>query len=142
MNFRIELDACGKSFLDHWVFRSRNLQLNSGERVALLGPNGSGKSTLMLLICGYLQPTEGKVSYALNGKPIPNEHIGAHISMCLPNMETFEEFTLLQLIHLHTSMRRMLCSSNADDIIDILKFSSNEAKRQIRFFSNGMRQRL
>ena len=142
MGFRIALDACGKSFLDHWVIRNRTLELNSGERVALLGPNGSGKSTLMLLICGYLQPTEGKVSFSLDGKLIPNERIGAHISMCLPNMETFEEFTLLQLIHLHTSMRSMLCSSKSDDIIDLLNFSSNEAKRQIRFFSNGMRQRL
>lgn len=94
------------------------------------------------MICGYLQPTEGKISYSLNGNSIPNEHIGAHISMCLPNMETFEEFTLLQLVHLHTSMRSMLCSSDADDIVDMLKFSRIEAKRQIRFFSNGMRQRL
>jgi len=136
------LDACGKSFLDHWVIRNRTLELNSGERVALLGPNGSGKSTLMLLICGYLQPTEGSVSYVLNDKPIPNEQIGAFISMCLPNMETFEEFTLQQLIELHTSMRSMRCSSKSADIIETLKFSRKEARRQIRFFSNGMRQRL
>ncbi len=96
----------------------------------------------MLLICGFLQPTEGKVTYTMDGKNIPNEQIGRHISMSLPNMETYEEFSLYQLVELHTSMRNMLCSSKTDDIIELLKFSRKEAQREIRFFSNGMRQRL
>ncbi len=29
--------------------------------MALLGPNGSGKSTLLQIVCGILQPTEGRV---------------------------------------------------------------------------------
>jgi len=142
VSFSVVLEACGKSFLDHWVLRNRSLDLHSGERAALLGPNGSGKSTFMLLICGYLQPTEGKVQYFNNGKAIPSERIGAHISMCLPNMETYEEFTLEQLLEFHTSLRSMRCSSKTDDLAALLQFSSKEAKRQIRFFSNGMRQRL
>ena len=38
------------------------LQINSGERVALVGENGSGKSTLIKLLCGIITPTNGTVT--------------------------------------------------------------------------------
>jgi len=43
------------------VLQHINLQINSGERVALLGKSGSGKSTLAYLLIGFYQPTKGKV---------------------------------------------------------------------------------
>lgn len=116
--------------------------MESGEKIALLGPNGSGKSTLMLLLAGYLQATEGTVSYFLNDHQLKHTHAGAQIGMCLPNMETFDDFTLEQLLTLHTSMRRMRCTAQVAELASLLQFSQAESKRQIRFFSNGMRQRL
>ncbi|MBS11170.1 MAG: energy-coupling factor transporter ATPase [Gemmatimonadetes bacterium] len=41
-----------------------NLDLRSGERVAILGPNGSGKSTLLKCIVGLLPPTAGTIDLA------------------------------------------------------------------------------
>jgi ABC-2 type transport system ATP-binding protein len=38
-----------------------NLDIRRGEIFALLGPNGAGKTTLIGIICGILQPSEGKV---------------------------------------------------------------------------------
>ena len=39
-----------------------NLEIASGEIFALLGPNGAGKTTLISIICGIVNPSEGKVS--------------------------------------------------------------------------------
>ncbi len=38
-----------------------NLTIKPGEKLAIVGLNGAGKTTLIKLICGFLDPTEGKV---------------------------------------------------------------------------------
>jgi ABC-type glutathione transport system ATPase component len=62
----------------HVMFRSRgvthavngvNLEVRSGEIVALVGQSGSGKTTLARTILGLQQPTRGSVVY--DGKPVP-----------------------------------------------------------------------
>jgi putative ABC transport system ATP-binding protein len=49
---------------DIHVLRELNLQVPSGEFLALMGPSGSGKSTLLNLIGGLDRPTKGSVSIA------------------------------------------------------------------------------
>ncbi len=46
------------------LFEGLSLQLEPGERVALLGRNGTGKTTLMKLIAGLMKPDGGKVDYS------------------------------------------------------------------------------
>jgi ATP-binding cassette subfamily F protein 3 len=47
------------SYGDKVVFLGANLDIDRGDRIALLGPNGSGKSTLLRLLMGSEKPTEG-----------------------------------------------------------------------------------
>src|SRR4051812_23815809 len=44
------------------VFSNLNLQLSSGEALALVGANGSGKSSLLRLIAGLLRPSAGRIA--------------------------------------------------------------------------------
>jgi len=45
-----------------------NLEINPGEKLAVLGLNGAGKTTLVKLICGFYDPTVGEV--LMNGENI------------------------------------------------------------------------
>ena len=45
-----------------------NLTLHPGEKLAIVGLNGAGKTTLVKLLCGLLDPTEGRV--LLDGRDI------------------------------------------------------------------------
>src|SRR3954463_14095762 len=38
-----------------------DLEIQRGEIFALLGPNGAGKTTLISIVCGIVNPTEGRV---------------------------------------------------------------------------------
>ena len=45
-----------------------NLTVHAGEKLAIVGLNGAGKTTLIKLICGFLDPTAGRVLF--NGKDV------------------------------------------------------------------------
>jgi len=45
-----------------------NIEVNSGEFVAVIGPNGSGKTTLLNICTGYVKPQSGSVQ--LDGRDI------------------------------------------------------------------------
>ena len=48
----------------HPVLQNINLEIRKGEIFALLGPNGAGKTTLISIICGIVNPGEGRVRVA------------------------------------------------------------------------------
>lgn len=52
----INLQNISKSFGELQVLEDINLQLNYGDKLALIGENGTGKSTLLQIIAGELEP--------------------------------------------------------------------------------------
>ncbi len=51
----------GKSFGAQRLFENIDFIIHKGDRIGLIGPNGSGKSTLLKVLCGLIDPDEGKV---------------------------------------------------------------------------------
>lgn len=45
------------------IFSSLNLDIQSGESVAIVAPSGFGKTTLLKLMAGFLKPTSGKIYF-------------------------------------------------------------------------------
>ena len=45
------------------IFSSLNLEIESGESVAIVAPSGFGKTTLLKLMAGFLKPTSGKIYF-------------------------------------------------------------------------------
>ncbi|MCA9132946.1 MAG: ABC-F family ATP-binding cassette domain-containing protein, partial [Planctomycetales bacterium] len=56
-----------KTFGDRAVLREVNLELRSGDHVALVGPNGTGKTTLLKILTGQLEPDRGDVQLPTAG---------------------------------------------------------------------------
>lgn len=67
-----------------------NLTLHPGEKLAVVGLNGAGKTTLIKLICGFLDPTEGRV--LLDGKDIRDFNRADYYTLF---SAVFQSFSLL-----------------------------------------------
>jgi ATP-binding cassette, subfamily F, member 3 len=57
-NASFQYDKTGKV-----IFKKADLEITSGEKIALVGPNGAGKSTLLRCILGKHNLTEGSIYY-------------------------------------------------------------------------------
>lgn len=62
----------------HVGLKDINMQVNSGESLAILGANGSGKSTLLKILAGLAFPSHGKIT-AL-GKPLSQDALSGEFS--------------------------------------------------------------
>ena len=65
---RIEELAFAYTNSDGPALRGINLELRTGETLALVGPSGGGKSTLMSMICRFFDPDSGRIT--VDGKDI------------------------------------------------------------------------
>jgi ABC-type multidrug transport system ATPase subunit len=137
----IELTQVGKKYLLEWVLRGVDYQFLAGGRYAITGPNGSGKSTLLKMICGHLTPSKGTLVYRQNGKKIDRSEAYRLLSYAAPYIELIEEFTLEEALQFHRQFKSFQAGLDDKALIALLGFERS-AKKMIRNFSSGMKQRL
>lgn len=61
------------------VLRNVNLELENGERLALIGPSGGGKTTLLKVIAGLIPVSGGEILF--NGKPMIDQRLNRKLTV-------------------------------------------------------------
>lgn len=137
----IRLEGIGKRFSTDWIFRGVSCRFEEHSVSAILGRNGSGKSTLLQVLAGSLHPTEGTVTYLLDGKAVEHDKIYRHLAMVAPYIDLIDEFTLAETVKFHFSFKNFLPGHNIGTLTDLLDFPAMKNK-PVRKYSSGMKQRL
>jgi ABC-2 type transport system ATP-binding protein len=119
-----------------------NLEIRRGEIFGLLGPNGAGKTTLIGIICGIVNPSDGKVS--VDGHDIIRDYRATHSLIGLvPQELTTDAF---ETVWATVSFSRGLFGkpANPDYITKVLKDVSlyDRKDSKIRTLSGGMKRRV
>lgn len=57
----VEIEQISKSFDGKVLVKDFSYNLLRGDRVGIIGPNGYGKTTLVRMICGLLEPDQGRI---------------------------------------------------------------------------------
>lgn len=88
----LKMEGIRKSFNRLEVLHGINLEVKSGEIVALLGENGAGKSTLMKILAGVHLPSSGKISIEEQEVEIGNPKESQQLKISIIH----QEFNLLK----------------------------------------------
>jgi ABC-type multidrug transport system fused ATPase/permease subunit len=114
---------------DRFALKNLNLDIRSGEMIALVGPTGAGKTTIASLAARFYDPTEGKVLIdGLDLKELPREYLRQRLGMVL--QEPF-----LYSLSVAENIKYNHPTASLDDIIRVSKAAGahefiNELKNQ------------
>ena len=125
----------GTTAVDGITFTAR-----PGSVTGFLGPNGAGKSTAMRMMTGLTAPTAGRA--LILGRPYrelpnPGRQVGVMLDAAAQHPgRTGREVLRLAALQLGVEPGRVAAS------LDLVGLTPAEAKRRVRDYSLGMRQRL
>jgi ABC-type multidrug transport system ATPase subunit len=136
---RCELKGISKRFGRDWILKDIDLDIATGQRLALLGSNGSGKSTLLRIIAGQLGPSKGEIIYHMEGIRSAPDELFAHLSFVAPYIDVYRQFTFGELLDFHFSLKSLRKGFSKEEVIDSIALPSNKA---LSSFSSGMMQRV
>lgn len=125
---------------------SVNLSIGEG-MFGLLGPNGAGKSTLMKILAGLLEPTSGKVT--MDGADLSDPaRRAAHYERLgyLPqDFGFYGHLTGQKMLEFLLELKGVTAPKGrralAQDLLERVNLAQ-AARRKVREYSGGMRQRL
>lgn len=122
--------------------RSVDLDLVSGEAVALFGANGSGKTTLLRLVATLVRPTtgDGRVLEADLRAPMDVEMIRPHIGLVGHEPALYPSLTLRENLELWAGLYERE-ATRVDAALETVGLTG-AADRPVGRSSNGMRRRL
>jgi ABC-2 type transport system ATP-binding protein len=111
-----------------------------GRVTGFLGPNGAGKTTTMRVMVGLTPATSGRVT--IGGHlyhDIPNP--GLHVGVLLDASAQHAGRTGREILTIGAQTMG-LPDSRVDEMLDLVSLDKTEAKRRLRNYSLGMKQRL
>jgi ABC-2 type transport system ATP-binding protein len=136
----IEAKNLSKRYGDALAVDDVSFHCEPGTVTGFLGPNGAGKSTTMRMVCGLTRPTTG--SAAVTGVPyhrLPNP--GREVGVLLDASAMHDGRTGRETLALST--RTMgIGDDRVEEMLRAVELDGPPARRRVRGYSLGMRQRL
>jgi ABC-2 type transport system ATP-binding protein len=117
-----------------------DLEVASGEIYGFLGPNGAGKSTTMRIMVGLTPASRGRVligGHRYADLPNPGRHVGVLLDASAQHAgRTGREVLTIGAITMGLPVSRV------DELLELVSLTQSEARRRVKNYSLGMRQRL
>ncbi|OME82115.1 bacitracin ABC transporter ATP-binding protein [Paenibacillus sp. FSL A5-0031] len=136
----IETKGLSKRYKGRYAVSNLNLKIAKGDIYGFLGPNGAGKTTTIRMLLGLIQPSGGSVH--IFGKSLNKERLSI-LRRVGSLVEYPSYYGHLSAVDNLEAIRRILGApvSKIAEVLDIVGLTK-EARRPVKGFSLGMKQRL
>jgi ABC-2 type transport system ATP-binding protein len=136
----ITVEHLSKRYGSHPAVDDVSFTCEPGTVTGFLGPNGAGKSTTMRMICGLTPPTAGTAT--VDGQPYKRlGNPGRRIGVLLDASAQHAGRTGREVLSL-AALTMGLDKGRVEESLDRVGLNSTAAKRRVKAYSLGMRQRL
>ena len=136
----ISAEGLTKRYGPHTAVNDVSFTCQPGTVTGFLGPNGAGKSTTMRMICGLTPPTAGTSTIGgVEYRRLPNP--GRQIGVLLDASAQHGGRTGREVLAL-SAMVMGLDRRQVRQKLELVGLDAPAAKRRVRAYSLGMRQRL
>lgn len=140
MTNAIELYDLGKTFGQDVVLKGVNRNFEAGKIHGIVGNNGSGKTVMFKLICGFLQPTTGKV--VVQGKQIGRDvDFPQDLGLIIETPGFLPQLSGIRNLEILASLKKKIGLREAANAIRRVGLDPMSTK-PVGKYSLGMRQRL
>lgn len=140
MTNAIELYDLGKTFGQDVVLKEVNRNFEAGKIHGIVGNNGSGKTVMFKLICGFLQPTTGKV--IVQGKQIGRDaDFPEDLGLIIETPGFLPQLSGIRNLEILASLKKKIGLKEAANAIRRVGLDPMSPK-PVGKYSLGMRQRL
>ncbi len=118
-----------------------SISLESGRIYGFVGSNGAGKTTLMRIVCGLSRPTSG--SFSIFGAESEKELQQARqrVGSLIESPVFYPEMTARQNLIAQSIICDVKGTEHVDRLLEAVGLSKNSAKKSLKHFSTGMKQR-
>jgi ABC-type multidrug transport system ATPase subunit len=140
-SLEIHVNRLGKRFNREWIFRNLDYTFKPAHVYAVTGPNGSGKSTFLQVLWGQLPQSTGELKYQHTTGEVPVDEIYKYLTVATPYLDLIEEFTLIEHLRFHFSLKSSRSGMTVSTILEKMKLTHAQHKH-IANFSSGMKQRV
>ncbi len=138
----IEADSVSKAFGDKHIANGFSIQIQRGDRVALVGPNGVGKTTLLNILIGKMVPDSGQVKLGTKLLPILFDQNRDALD---PNATLWETLTGDTELGVSGRNDQILVRGTPKHVVGYLKeylFDETQARGPVSALSGGEKARL
>jgi ABC-2 type transport system ATP-binding protein len=136
----VAVEELAKHYGDVRALDGVSLQTAPGEIFGLLGHNGAGKSTMIRILTGRAKPTSGHAHVLGHEVPRELEAVRGEINLVAEVQNVYQRATAKENLEFFCSLYG-LPKSRATEALEQVRLSK-VAKRKVKTFSTGMRQRL
>ena len=137
--FAVETTELCKLYGNHEAVSNLCLKVKTGAIYGLIGPNGSGKSTTLKMLSGLAAPTSGSIK--LFGKPVSDRMVRRRIGVLIEDAGLHQNLTAWDNILMKAECMGLTDRKKLTSVLEITGLA-NAGKKQVRYFSMGMKQRL
>ena len=140
----ITVESLNRTYGSLHAVKNVSFKIAQGEVIGLLGPNGAGKTTIMKMMCGFLEPSSGKVTIDNASITEQTKQAQAYIGYLPENLPVYPEMSVVGYLEYAAGLRGIDKAKRGAEVKRVITATDLNAKAmdKISSLSRGLKQRV